>query len=750
MPNLYQVQVHNQQQQELADEAARREAAAREQIAAQQAEQQRIAASLQGQRDYALAGYNADATARQAGYQTQRDQTLIGAQQARDYNQFAYGQADRVQQFGQQQQLMQQQAGNEWNARIQQKDLAGELQQIQLTQTENMRIKRMKEQIAAVKANRNLMDYEKADYITQIETDLNPLLHRQQRANILQTQIQSQGMEQQIQHREVLFGQQQEYRANALNGRLPTLQLQLPNGESVHGYIDQNGNPQVLDTSWAQQGREVGMAGQLLQLGQGIENLNFSRQANPLTLQGMQLRNEFTSGMNPIQIATAAHNLQLSQATAPAVVQHALLTNDRLAQQISQSADMHPQNMQLLNAQIDSLLDANSFNRLSRPERLNILRADAALRTFQAADADPQSPMGQARLRYQQAHADVTAAQARELNDPVRIEAERAYTQARTELLQAQASAATYINERRDEPPRSQIVYNPDSQAAANRAADQAVQNNEILDAPDVRREFANRWLQENGHGNMFIQQPGGNWIHAGPRTPPPPPWTPQVAQRVTNNARHTIDTQLATFRSAVNRATTAEQRLAVPLPSWISNGDPRDPNTGHINVQWNHYIQRMRDAAIQEEVDHQFSLNENLRGGGNAGIGGGQGGPGGGQLNAPPAGAPAAPGGQPQGAMPPPAQRNEADAAAAMGLPRPIVPGQVAGEQAQAQNAQREIAIATILERRPNWTRAQAERWLATPEGQRNYPILSNAWINRLFGAGNSGTASLPTNPPS
>lgn len=77
------------------------------------------------------------------------------------------------------------------------------------------------------------------------------------------------------------------------------------------------------------------------------------------------------------------------------------------------------------------------------------------------------------------------------------------------------------------------------------------------------------------------------------------------------------------------------------------------------------------------------------------------------------------------------------------------ILPGQTEREAEQARAMTREANIATILERRPNWTRDHAIRWLNTPDAQRHYTPFSNQWIHRLLGIQNSGTAGMPRNPP-
>ena len=64
--------------------------------------------------------------------------------------------------------LMQQQAGHDQAAAEQHVDLQGRLQQIQLTQSENMRMQRIRNGIADVEANPNLSPEEKRDLKMQM------------------------------------------------------------------------------------------------------------------------------------------------------------------------------------------------------------------------------------------------------------------------------------------------------------------------------------------------------------------------------------------------------------------------------------------------------------------------------------------------------------------------------------------------------------------------------------------------------
>lgn len=329
MPSMQQVIFHEQNVAEQERRRAMIEADRTRQLAGVTAEQRAQEARYAAERDAALAAYQRQAAEQQASLQGGLMNQQAGLQERRDVGLF--NQAITRDQWNvvNQGQLMNQQAGIDLNRDRNRVDLQAQLNQVILTQGEQAEARRVREAVAAVNRQTDLSPEEKTMLITQLETKLNPLENRMRQAQIIQSQLQSQSLYQNMTQQETMFRDRQEYRRNAMNGQLPTLQLRLPNGELVHGYIDQNGNPAILDTSWAQQGREitntagvVGIASDAQRIMQGQRLFQGRLEHQGLVNEGLRNANDFVRNANPMELDLLRQRVQQGPQQFRSVQEH--------------------------------------------------------------------------------------------------------------------------------------------------------------------------------------------------------------------------------------------------------------------------------------------------------------------------------------------------------------------------------------------------------------------------------------------
>ena len=179
-------------------------------------------AAYQVNRDQLQHGYGLESDWRRAGYENERDYNkavyeamhqadAAGFQQQRDQRQNAYEQQAQQERFGQQQQLSEQGFGQ--NALLAQQqnvyqgqrderhvDLAARLNQIQLTQSEQARLVRMRNQLSSLEDPSVASQYSPSELQamrTELQTGINPLQIRSQQSGLITQQLQQQGLMQQ-------------------------------------------------------------------------------------------------------------------------------------------------------------------------------------------------------------------------------------------------------------------------------------------------------------------------------------------------------------------------------------------------------------------------------------------------------------------------------------------------------------------------------------------------------------------------
>lgn len=319
MPSAQQVAYHfslEEERRRNAEEAAARDQAARmDQASGIQRSQMDQQAKLQQDRDFLLASYQAQQKETDAYRQQQQQQAAI------------VGQGQLAQQhFGHQAMLAEQQAGHAWNSNIQQTDLAAQLNQVKLTQSEQMEAGRVRDAVAKVNSNPDLSREEKQMLVTQLETKLNPLENRQRQSQMLFQQIQTQGLAQQNEQQATLFNQHQAQIARGVQGNIQYAEVQGPDGQTYRQpyFVDSKGNIQEMSFPMLQQQHAMRMAQGEVGIAGDIQSLNQRTQLFPGQMQLQQ------------------HSIR-----------HAGLSNENLAQEMQHLGNMRPLQVQSLRAEID-------------------------------------------------------------------------------------------------------------------------------------------------------------------------------------------------------------------------------------------------------------------------------------------------------------------------------------------------------------------------------------------------------------
>ncbi len=197
---------------------------------------------------------------------------------------------------------------------------------------------------------RRLTPEEGAEMRLEIQTNISPLANRQRQAQILQTQVQTQGAHQHNQMQAQLFNEQQAYRARSIQDSVVEV-----NGGLYHR--DFNGNITPLDPHAASRADMVAMSGvyrdQSLLPGQIrhqdltnaalLQHTDHLRDMHPLQREGLQseiaLRvQQFQRNgqMLPLELQQAAANVGLTQAHT-----------GQIGQQTEQSRQLFPSTLSL-------------------------------------------------------------------------------------------------------------------------------------------------------------------------------------------------------------------------------------------------------------------------------------------------------------------------------------------------------------------------------------------------------------------
>lgn len=306
-------------------------------------EQANNQARLEAERNAQLAGINASATNQQAAIQAQREAAAnIYAQQQEQQRGLITSQLAAQQQVGQERQQViggqlqsalsaqgaQQQAG----LQAQHFDLQAQFNQIQLTQSEQMRMQRLRNGIDAVKNHPGLSPDEKQNLIMQMQTGLNPLEQRQQQANILHTQIQTQGMFQQNEQQGVLFAQRQNRIAQGAAGNIQTI-YNPDTGMNERYMADiQTGELRPLESPSSELMRQM-------QLAAHAQQIQFNAQTMGERVRGVGLQNQATEagiGQTHAQTFYAQQNAERIRSLLPNEIAHGGLNNTLLQQAIDQ------------------------------------------------------------------------------------------------------------------------------------------------------------------------------------------------------------------------------------------------------------------------------------------------------------------------------------------------------------------------------------------------------------------------------
>lgn len=276
---------------------------------------QRAAAAIQAQHTDQL-GRNAYALAAQQG----------DIQAHRDYQQAQYAEALSRQHTNQQGQLAEQQAGFQWNRDIQHTDLQGQLNQTMLTQGEQMRMQRLKNGIADVKANPNFSDEEKNNLILQMQTGLDPLQQRMTQANILHQQVATHAAFQGAQQQATLFNQHQNWLAQGVQGALTTI-TDPTTGYSGLYYRNSRGEITPLDITQQQQRHEMFLTQGAVGVAGSLQGQQFAAQEQPgrMALQGLNI--EHLRGMGPLQVQELRNRVESAPETTRLTQEHQSLVN---------------------------------------------------------------------------------------------------------------------------------------------------------------------------------------------------------------------------------------------------------------------------------------------------------------------------------------------------------------------------------------------------------------------------------------
>ncbi len=300
------------QRQAAAIDAAREQAALQAQRDAELASQQRGYAQQQ-------AGLQSQLSAQQNEYERQRMLLSGGLQERRDY----LG-ADIQQQrdiLGADIQARQnvQQSGLRREEATHQVDLNARLSEVQLNQQEQMRLRRLQQAAShtdeQVQAG-YLTPEEGAAHKMQIVTGINPLQNRALEAERIQTQLRSQGIEQQNNQQGVLFAQRQQRMAAGAAGNIQSVYN--PDTDRMERYMVDvtTGELRPLESSSVEQARQA----HLMETGQAIQQRGAMF---PGQLRGQE------AGIAATQAQTMATIAQTGRADA-----------------------LHPQQLQLLQQQV--------------------------------------------------------------------------------------------------------------------------------------------------------------------------------------------------------------------------------------------------------------------------------------------------------------------------------------------------------------------------------------------------------------
>lgn len=406
-------------------------------------EQANNQARLEAERAAQLAGINAAATNQQAAIQAQREAAAnIYAQQQEQQRGLITSQLAAQQQIGQERQQViggqlqsalsaqgaQQQAG----LQAQHFDLQAQFNQIQLTQSEQMRMQRLRNGIDAVKNHPGLSPDEKQNLIMQMQTGLNPLEQRQQQANILHTQIQTQGQAQQNEQQATLFNQRQNFLARGLQGNLQTIE-DPSTGVRQLFFMNADGNPQMLDFGRLQESH-------YLQMAQGIQGLSQRQQMFPgqLEQQGAQLEatragtqqtlaeTARTRTLTPAQLAnlqattghTQAQTEHIQQMTGPQVANLLAQTHDTTTR-MNIAATLMPAQLEQYQAHTDSMIQQTQERRDLAPWQRNLLIGRIQAQKVETENAALNGPLQrqhtQAAIGRIQAENQLTAQQTEQL-----------------------------------------------------------------------------------------------------------------------------------------------------------------------------------------------------------------------------------------------------------------------------------------------------------------------------------------------
>lgn len=301
-------------------------------LAQQQAQQQ--ANDVAGQRQILAdrAGYAANQSVLDAQINAGAANIQAGLQGQRDVNQANLQSYLAAQHAGLQGQLASQQEGIQARQGERNVDLQARLQQITLSQQEQMRLDRLRQARGAVAANPDLSPQERQNLLTQIETGLNPLENRQREAQTIHTQVQTQGMFQQNAMQAQLFNQQQSIRTMNLEDRIRNITD--ANGNTATFFLNSNGDAERMDFS--QEQRATNAAN--MALVQGAQGVMQSQQYFPGQLQAQQANIAHTqAGTESLRYQTGR-----AQRFEPTELAGMVLNNQTRAQALDLAQQLQP------------------------------------------------------------------------------------------------------------------------------------------------------------------------------------------------------------------------------------------------------------------------------------------------------------------------------------------------------------------------------------------------------------------------
>ena len=406
MASFDQARLHYQFLQEAQDQQARLRAQEQERAAAEARDMAARQARSQAERDQLLAGYSSAQQERQAQLQAGAAQQAAGLQSQRDREQFGYQNAMFERQSQEQERMLGLQEGIQARRDTRQVDLQARLNEITLTQGEQIRQNRLKDSMSRVRSDPTLAPHEREAMITQLQTGLNPLENRAREAQTIQTHLQSQAIFQQNEQSAILFNQRQQHLARGIEGNLQTITD--PNtGISQLFYADHQGNPTALTFGRETEAHQATMAGAYQNLSQGqqmfqprLQSVNLSNQQaqfnidrgrqllpGEVRMQGLTADRiatdiEVTRAMTPWQINQIEQNIIASQDENwrrndihPEERERIRTQNQQALVNLAQSRMEGPARISYLNEQLESLRINNDFSRDTNPVRRDTMLA---------------------------------------------------------------------------------------------------------------------------------------------------------------------------------------------------------------------------------------------------------------------------------------------------------------------------------------------------------------------------------------